>query len=958
MLIDLGEVADAALASAIAAAGRRIGAALGKPRGRRAEDLDIARWLETSRLTDEVPDLPDLSPALRDRLAAILNGDEIQAALQELLAARLTDAPETDAAQARGAVRLTLSAAGPDADRFAEDLAGYYDDQISALAGRLGVYEPQLLAQIRSEAFSARMIAVLNAIERHTAALTTRPGRRAEAGFLSRYRRHVTDQHGMLEPPDFDRRRRVPIQDIYVSAIITEDPFPERTSASRPVPLSLDVWGLADRLDRSVLLGDPGGGKTSAAHVLMHHFASGKARKIPFLVTLRIYAAQDPPDRSVVGHIEHTLETFYQCPPPPGLVDLLLLTGRAVIIFDGLDELLDTSRRRDVASRVERFCAEYPLSPVLVISRLVGYDQARLDDRTFTRYRLGGFGPEQIAEYARKWFAQDPEARPGDAETFLAESGNVPDLRSNPLMLALLCILYRGAGSLPGNRAEVYGQCATLLYRKWDARRHIHQDLRAGHLIEPTLRHLAWWLFTRDDAQSAVTERELVAATTEFLSERGFESTDEARDAAREFVEFSRGRMWVFSDVGSNVAGEKLYAFTHRTFLEYFAAAQLAHDCDTPEQLAETLAPRVAVSEWWLVAELAVQIKDRTSTSGARRIYGALFKDRSGSPAILQFLGLCLRSVDPSPLRVRELTRTIVDETVASERSVSRLPEADPLSPWSAALRQLLANCGSYRDTVAGEIDAVIADNIRSGDEGIIVASLRLVASLPWANLGASRLETAFWDEHANDLLRLHPAAAVRAAAADAHARYVALFAGAITLRQALEMPGGLGALLQDTVSIFRDNGGSPSLLPVTRAFMAGWPAFGDPAIADDLTVIGEYLYGRREPPWLVGEADWLSDEVRDGEEPTRQPDTPVRLSRTAALGATAVLLILTEQDQMLDAGIWRRPGPLSGLGSYRARREGADLDADELPDLPVPDEFKQTFRDWAERRVNFTAPG
>jgi predicted NACHT family NTPase len=101
-------------------------------------------------------------------------------------------------------------------------------------------------------------------------------------------------------------------------------------------------------------------------------------------VTLRDYAASDPPERSVAGHIEHTLETFYQCPAPPGLVDLLLLTGRAVVIFDGLDELLDTSRRADVTTRVERFCAEYPLAPVLVISRQVGYDQARLDDSHFT----------------------------------------------------------------------------------------------------------------------------------------------------------------------------------------------------------------------------------------------------------------------------------------------------------------------------------------------------------------------------------------------------------------------------------------------------------------------------------------------------------------------------------------------------------------------------------------------
>ena len=50
---------------------------------------------------------------------------------------------------------------------------------------------------------------VLDAIERHTAALSARPNERTEASFLTSYRRHVVDHHGKLEPPDFERRHRV-----------------------------------------------------------------------------------------------------------------------------------------------------------------------------------------------------------------------------------------------------------------------------------------------------------------------------------------------------------------------------------------------------------------------------------------------------------------------------------------------------------------------------------------------------------------------------------------------------------------------------------------------------------------------------------------------------------------------------------------------------------------------------
>jgi hypothetical protein len=54
----------------------------------------------------ELPELTDVEAA---ELESALKRDEVQGALQALLAARLTDAPETDAARAREAVRLALS---------------------------------------------------------------------------------------------------------------------------------------------------------------------------------------------------------------------------------------------------------------------------------------------------------------------------------------------------------------------------------------------------------------------------------------------------------------------------------------------------------------------------------------------------------------------------------------------------------------------------------------------------------------------------------------------------------------------------------------------------------------------------------------------------------------------------------------------------------------------------------
>jgi len=170
-MISLDEVATGVLVNAITAVGgwlETAAASARSGRGRAAEDLAVARWFETYQVTSHVPSLPGLSATSMSRLADLLRGDDVQAAVQELLAVRLTDGSNADAARARQAFVLTLAtgdAPDPEISRFAELLTDYYDDSICELVGRLG--ESPMLAQIRSEALSARMIAVLHAIERH-----------------------------------------------------------------------------------------------------------------------------------------------------------------------------------------------------------------------------------------------------------------------------------------------------------------------------------------------------------------------------------------------------------------------------------------------------------------------------------------------------------------------------------------------------------------------------------------------------------------------------------------------------------------------------------------------------------------------------------------------------------------------------------------------------------------------
>ena len=929
MLVNPTDIADGVLVNAIWAVGQMVV----RPRaGRRAAvNMDIVSWADTEALIKEaLPDLPlelsGLTTAEAEELAAALTRNEVQGALRALLAARLTDAPEADATKAREAVRLALSQHRPNelvlepGALYAEQLSEYFDEKICAvvanLEGRVGLAG---LGQVRAEAYNARIVALLGAIERQVAALTD-PGRggRAEAEFLKRYRRQVRQTHGRIEPPDFDRRRLIPLASIYVPTEI-EEHIPDITvggikqSLDKPRAASLSVPDLMRIVDRTVLLGDPGGGKTTAVKFLLNEHADDPSGKVPFLVTLREYAAETPLKWSVAGYIEATLKTLYQISPPDGLVERLLLTGRAIVIFDGLDELLDTSRRREVSERVEQFSSAYPLTPILVTSRVVGYDQARLDEEQFSCYRLGGFDNDKVVEYIGKWFSYHDGASRAEAEAkaqaFLKESQGAKDLRTNPLLLSLMCILYRGAGSLPGDRAGIYTKCAELLFRKWDEQRELYRKLRADYLVEPTLRHLALWLFTREDTSAAATEQELASEATKFLHGRGFEGIEEARAAAEEFIEFCRGRMWVFSDAGTTAAGDRLYAFTHRTFLEYFAAWQLAATSDTPEDLADRLIRSIRSSGWEVVGELAIQLKDRSTDQGADRAYQRILArteraDDQVRGLFIMLLTEWLPGMPVSPAVVRRVTRAALTQLLPPNSAPGLLLD--------------LQQCGTrHQSIVADEFGSVIATMVASGEESDKLAGLQIALSITMIPV----FDGEFWNDWFEKLTTLYATEVKTFSARSPALRTLALFASIISIDQALAMSGGFGAISQRYPII-----GIGPLVP--------YPLYMTPDFADEdadsasiavSTAVGKYLVDHPTLPWASGPPDRfgsIADYIDDL--------TKANLDDFSGLGSAAAYAVNAEF-----RGLERKSMGLA------------------IQKLPMPSQFRQLFRGWADGNVN-----
>ncbi|MDF0590654.1 NACHT domain-containing protein [Candidatus Methanocrinis natronophilus] len=505
--------------------------------------------------------------------------------------------------------------------------------------------------------------------------------------FEKKYRAQVGSRHENITAPDFDAFRKRPIDSVYVNPIFTPI-YPKKDE--EPEELSIPEFLSASY--RSVILGNPGSGKSTLAIKLCHDLATRYAEKLfagrqvtPILVILRDYGTEKKATRcSILKFIEMAASSNYQISPPNGAFEYMLLNGRSVIIFDGLDELLETNYRLEISNDIETFCTLYPSVPVLVTSREVGYEQAPLDPTRFEVFRLASFNDDQVKEYVTKWFAADTDLTPDEqkkkSEGFLNESRFVPDLRENPLILALLCNIYRGENYIPKNRPDVYEKCANMLFSRWDKGRNLYIPLPIEALIRPAMTYLAYHIYTDEKLRGGVSEKVLIRIASKYLHKRRFEDSDEAEMAAKDFVEFCRGRAWVFTEVGSAEDGEGLYHFTHRTFLEYFAASHLSRIYITPRDLIGFLHPRIAKREWDVVAQLAFQIQYKNfDDAGDELLLSLLDKARESADDekwnILSFAAQCLEFIIPSPGVTRSISIACIDLCIAFGVNEMKTPQ-------------------------------------------------------------------------------------------------------------------------------------------------------------------------------------------------------------------------------------------------------------------------------------------
>jgi hypothetical protein len=256
-----------------------------------------------------------------------------------------------------------------------------------------------------------------------------------------------------------------------------------------------------------------------------------------------------------------------------------------------------------------------------------------------------------------------------------------------------------------------------MLFERWDKSRSIHVPAPIAAIeahIRPGMMYLAHWIYTNDGLQEGVTEGALVSKATDYLSQRRYEDRDEAEKAARDFIEFCRGRAWVFTDWGTTKEGERLYKFTHRTFLEYFTAYHLVRTHETSDQLVNVLRPRIEKGEWDVVAQLSCQIKNKNSDEAGDKMLTRLIQraasiNNEKGRKLLSFVARSLTFMNPSPRIIREATELCVERCIAwgveSTTRSHRISRTEKDEHVSRLIGDLVSN-------PAPEIHTIIADSL------------------------------------------------------------------------------------------------------------------------------------------------------------------------------------------------------------------------------------------------------
>ena len=273
-------------------------------------------------------------------------------------------------------------------------------------------------------------------------------------------------------------------------------------------------------------------------------------------------------------------------PDPKRNAMAALKSGKLLILIDGLDEVL-TIDIDNAVCEIWNFINQYRQNRFIVSCRQV----VNIGEFTqFTNVKVADFDDLQVQAYIRNWFASTPNPHQLDEGMRTAEQcwealnveehQAIKELTQNPLLLAMLCMVYDDGQDFPRNRTDFYERAFNIFLKKWTIEKFVRPDSLVSQYLDI----------------STVKKIPSEIASRNFKADRFLFSRDELVNQIQEFYQENANTPLTFDafkildtilvDQGLFVERFKdFYSFPHLTFQEYLTASYFIGDAGSIQVL-------------------------------------------------------------------------------------------------------------------------------------------------------------------------------------------------------------------------------------------------------------------------------------------------------------------------------------------------------------------------------------
>ncbi|WP_413171856.1 NACHT domain-containing protein [Anabaena azotica] len=345
------------------------------------------------------------------------------------------------------------------------------------------------------------------------------------------------------------------------------------------------------RFSQIVLLGDPGGGKTTLLKYITYQMCRFQRTNtflpfyLPIFLKISEYAQviKTNSSKRLLDFILYDYDKQFA-----NLFQWAFDNGQVLLLLDGLDEVLDTSQRIKVVEEVQDIVARMPENRYIVTSRIIGYDSARISSN-FKHFTIQKFNRQQIKAFCCSWYkavnknsSQNINSALLEAEKLynaIINKREIENLACNPLMVTLIANIHFKGQNLPYSRVQLYDIATETLLQYWVQHRVSDgSQLKDKDDVIEILSPVAFYIH-ENNPEGLITEYEFHEQCRIILERDEYNlNTKEIKKEIKELTKFLREQSGFFHEKGVDEStNTRFFGFLHQTFQEYLTAIEIVN---------------------------------------------------------------------------------------------------------------------------------------------------------------------------------------------------------------------------------------------------------------------------------------------------------------------------------------------------------------------------------------------